>query len=208
MATVRFSSDLKQQILNNASATMLPAIQRAEVQRPSHDWGLRIYETIFRNELHALKQVPDHWFTKVSELKVARVNGAYCAMAFQLPTSMPWPAVFPDTVVARRLSSYLSDIEVNHELFEDLKDELLQRNAAISEAKKRQAEFRNMVEQVIDSYATLAPALKAWPPLWDLIPDPVKDRHREVKERVAKTVDLAVDLGKLTAMSAAAKFGV
>jgi hypothetical protein len=54
----------------------------------------------------------------------------------------------------------------------------------------------------------LAPALKAWPALWELIPDDVKEKHREVKERSKGGIDLDVDLNKLTAVSTAAKFGV
>jgi hypothetical protein len=65
-----------------------------------------------------------------------------------------------------------------------------------------------MVTKVIEAHATLAPALKVWPPLWELIPDEYKDRHREIKVQGKKEVTIDVDLGKLTAMSTAAKFGV
>lgn len=208
MATVRFSAELKQQILAAAASKMAPAIQRANDQRPSHDWGLRIYETIFREDLDGLKRVSAHWFSTIGALKIEAVNGVYCNMEFNLPAPMPWPAIFPSNAVARRRSTYSNDIAVNHDLFLDLANELMRRNAAVTEARKRQGEFREMVSKVIESYATLAPALKAWPPLWELIPDPVKDRHREVKERASKTVDLDVDLNKLTALSTAAKFGV
>ena len=65
-----------------------------------------------------------------------------------------------------------------------------------------------MVSKVCDAYSTLAPALKAWPPLWDLIPEDVKDKHREIKERVKSEAVLSVDIGKLTALSTTAKFGI
>jgi hypothetical protein len=81
-------------------------------------------------------------------------------------------------------------------------------NQRVSAAQQRQADFVNMVSKVCDAYTTLAPALKAWPPLWDLIPDDVKDKHREIKERTKNEVVLDVDINKLTAMSTAAKFGI
>jgi hypothetical protein len=65
-----------------------------------------------------------------------------------------------------------------------------------------------MVKEVCNTYSTLAPALKAWPPLWDLIPEDVKDKHREIKERIKNEAVLSVDIGKLTALSTAAKFGI
>ena len=208
MATVRFSTELKQQILDTAKSTMAPAVRRAADQRPSHDWGLRVYETVFGDVLPAVRQVPDHWFDLVGAVKLESVNGVSCYMEFNLPKPMPWPSRFVDTAIARRRSAYTNEIAVTHELFADLAAELTQRNQTIQEASKRQSEFVEMVRKVIEAYATLAPAIKAWPPLWDLIPEPVKTRHREVKERAVKVADLDVDLSKLTAMSAAAKFGI
>jgi hypothetical protein len=65
-----------------------------------------------------------------------------------------------------------------------------------------------MVKKVIEAYTTLAPALKAWPPLWELIPENYKNKHRQVVEREKKEVKLDVDINKLTALSTAAKFGI
>jgi len=208
MATVRFSTELKQQILDTAKSTMAPAVRRAADQRPSHDWGLRVYETIFAEVMPAVRQVPDHWFDMVGTVKLESVNGVSCNMEFNLPKPMPWPSRFVDTAIARRRSAYTHEIAIQHELFADLAAELTRRNQTIQEAHRRQAEFVEMVKKVIEAYATLAPAIKAWPPLWDLIPDQVKDRHRQVKERASKVAELDVDLSKLTAMSAAAKFGI
>jgi len=55
---------------------------------------------------------------------------------------------------------------------------------------------------VIEAHATLAPALKMWQPLWDLIPEEYKDRHRQVVEREKKDVKVDVDLTALTAQVA------
>jgi hypothetical protein len=41
-----------------------------------------------------------------------------------------------------------------------------------------------------------------------LIPEDVKDKHREIKVREKTEVVLDVDINKLTAMSTAAKFGI
>jgi hypothetical protein len=65
-----------------------------------------------------------------------------------------------------------------------------------------------MVYKICNTYSTLAPALKAWPPLWELIPENVKDTHRKIVERTKNDVVLDVDIGKLTALSTAAKFGL
>lgn len=208
MATVRFSAELKQQIISVAEGKMLPAIRRASDQRPDHSWGDRVYNVIFREDLPSLTGVPAQWLNTTGVLKLDSVNGEHCGMEFNLSTSRPWPQKFLDTPVARVIGSWDNRLLLQHELFEALAQELRDRNQALRAASDRRIEFVEMVRKVIEAYATLAPAIKAWPPLWDLIPEQVKDRHREVKERASKSVELDVDLNKLTAMSAAAKFGV
>ena len=92
--------------------------------------------------------------------------------------------------------------------WDEFKTEVLAYKEKLSAAAKRKEEFVDAVRQVIDAYTTLAPALKAWPALWELIPDHVKDKHREVKERTKKEVEMSVDLNKMTALISAAKLGI
>ena len=83
------------------------------------------------------------------------------------------------------------------------------RQAAINEAVKRRDEFTASVKQVINAHSTLAPALKLWPPLWDLLSEDVKNKHREVTERSAKATaeTVGVDLNRLTALASLSKMG-
>jgi len=73
----------------------------------------------------------------------------------------------------------------------------------IHKLEQEQKAFVDGVQEVINAYSTLAPALKAWPALWDLVPEEKKEKHREVVER-RKASDTAanlaeeVDLSKLT----------
>jgi len=70
---------------------------------------------------------------------------------------------------------------------------------------QKKTNFVNAVKEVITAHATLSPALKMWPPLWDLIPEEYKERHRQVVEREKKEVVVNVDLGTLTATVVAHK---
>ena len=66
--------------------------------------------------------------------------------------------------------------------------------------------FLEGVTKVITTYSTLAPALKAWPPLWDLVPESAKVRHRTIVDRKKTEVVIeGVDLDSMTAVSALAK---
>jgi len=81
-----------------------------------------------------------------------------------------------------------------------LDDEIVNYLAANMDSNIREIEG---VILKLNAYSTLAPALKAWPALWDLVPEDKKDKHREVVVRT-KASDTAanlaeeVDLSKLT----------
>ena len=207
MATVRFSGDLKEAIIKAARAKMQPAIDRAQEARPSHDWGMRIYNNIFGDVIPKLNTMPPEWFKKRESLTVRTANAVDLNMEFKLGTSMPWPYdAISNDMFKVHYDSYI-DLK-DHPVFEEFHQEVYAYKSKLQAAQNRREEFVKAVQEVIDAYTTLAPALKAWPALWELIPEATKDRHREVKERTKNEVQLGVDLDKLTAMSAAAKFGV
>ena len=74
-------------------------------------------------------------------------------------------------------------------------------------AEIKRDEFVEGVQQVINSFSTLAPALKAWPPLWDLVPDDKQRKHREIvtRSKAVSKDDLGIDTSQLTAAVTMAK---
>ena len=60
---------------------------------------------------------------------------------------------------------------------------------------------------IMDNYVTLAPALKVWPPLWDLLPEETKGKHKEIVERKkpATAAEISADLGAMTGVVVADK---
>lgn len=54
------------------------------------------------------------------------------------------------------------------------------------------------VSEVLKAHSTLAPALKAWPPLWELLPDHVQAKHKQIVTRNKTTTDINVDVSALT----------
>lgn len=207
MATVRFSGELKDEIIKAARGKMQAAIDRVEEARPSHDWGMRIYNNIFGDVIPKLNAMPHEWFKKRESIQVRTAGNITLNMAFSLGTAMPFPYDKVENNMFQVHYDNVIDLK-DHEVFEEFYQEVSVYKSKLLAAQNRRDEFVKSVQQVIDSYTTLAPALKAWPALWELIPEATKDRHREVKERVKNEVQLGVDLDKLTAMSAAAKFGV
>jgi len=209
MATVRFSKELIDQILSNAKAKMQPAVDKALQDRPDPAWGQKIYDTLFSDVLPTLRQLPDGWLKTVKEIKIDKVGSVRCDMTFSLNGPTPWPLEFKETALAKKESYWGDQITLKDDLvWSEFHAEVVAQNQKIIAAKARQNEFVASVRAVVHAYTTLAPALKAWPPLWDLIPEATKDKHREIKERVKGEVSLNVDLDKLTAMSTMARLGI
>lgn len=210
MATVRLSQSLINDILSLAGLTQDKAIARAMESRPSNDWAEKIYNTLFGEDVIAFtEKVPEHWFQMVTEFELHSVAGMDCRrMKFTFATPKRWP---------RRLTGDLGKLYHDNSntlilsssiVWGQLGTEMAAWNARVSAAQAKKTEFLVAIRKVLDSYSTLAPALKAWPPLWDYIPDAVKAKHKEIstKEKKAEVV-LDVDLSTLTSMAVAAKIG-
>jgi hypothetical protein len=209
MATVRFSNELVNEIERNARAKMNPAIARAKEQTLDNAWGQRIYDILFLETKSFASQLPDGWLKTVDKITIERVAGHTCSMTFKFATPQLWPYSFPETKLAKRDGMYSDGIVLKDDLvWAEFLTEVTAYHERVKVATQRQHEFVDMVKKVCGAYTTLAPALKAWPPLWELIPENYKDKHREIKERVKNEVVLDVDIGKLTALSTAAKFGI
>lgn len=209
MATVRFSKELCDAIKAQAKIKMRPPVDRALATRPDNAWGQSIYDTLFLEVKPLISQLPVGWLNTVNRIKIDKVGDLQCGLEFTFASPQPWPHSFPHSDLAKKDYSYRDEITLkDHVVWSDFKAEVQAWSDRVRAAVQRQDEFVDMVTKVIEAHATLAPALKVWPPLWELIPDEYKDRHREIKVQGKKEVTIDVDLGKLTAMSTAAKFGV
>lgn len=53
----------------------------------------------------------------------------------------------------------------------------------VAEAKAKQDTVANEVSAKLSAFSSLAPALREWPALWELLPQWAQNKHREVVER-------------------------
>lgn len=209
MATVRFSRELIERIVEQATAKMEPSVQKAREQKLDNSWGQRIYDILFHEAKPILAQVPVGWLEYTEQIEISEVGDRHCGMAFKFATPQPWPHGVIESELVRKRWSFCDSLTLkDHLVWGEFHAEVTAYHQRVQEAEKRRDEFVDAVKKICYTYSTLAPALKAWPPLWELVPEDVKAKHREIKEREKKEVVLEVDLGKLTALSTAAKFGL
>lgn len=209
MATVRFSKELIDRIEKLACIKMAPAVNRARAQKLDNTWGQKIYDILFGHLQPAINALPDGWIRMAERVTVDQVGDHACNMEFSFVPPVAWPQSFHETDLARAAGFYGDRIALSdHPVWGEFLAEVMAYNQRVATADTRQREFIAMVKTICETYTTLAPALKAWPPLWELLPDNVKDKHREIKVREKTEVKLEIDLNKLTALSAAAKLGL
>jgi hypothetical protein len=207
MATVRFSDELKGAIIKNAEAIFKKQVDDALSSYPK-DWADRVYERAFAPYIPSMNSLPSCFFTTVGSLNIAKIGDMRVGVACELTNKRAYPYALPTTDDFPVSKASYSDTELalkDIPMFEDIKAEAIAYMERVSTVKQRKEVFVEQVKKIINAHATLAPALKMWQPLWDLIPEEYKERHRKVVERTKNEVSVDVDLGSLTAAVVAHK---
>lgn len=207
MAVVRITKELTTETIGAAMGTFSKRIKDVEGSVPAGDWGMFIYETIFKDYLPLMNQLPANFFGSASRVIVSRIREQQCSINFEFGTTVRWPSALPDNGLSHAHWSgsntvVLSDDPVWDELYGEITNWIDRCDKVRAQARQ----FREGVEKVLTSYTTLGPALKAWPPLWELIPEWAKNKHKEIVVRKPKEeVEIGTDLGALTAVMASRK---
>jgi hypothetical protein len=207
MATVRFSDELKGAIVKNAEAIFKKQLDDALASYPK-DWADRVYERAFAPYIPSMNSLPSCFFTTVGSINIAKIGDMRVGVACTLTNSRAYPYALPTTPDFPVSKTGYSDTELTLKdtpMFEDIKAEAIAYMERVSTVRQRKEVFVEQVKKIINAHATLAPALKMWQPLWDLIPEEYKERHRKVVERTKNEVSVDVDLGSLTAAVVAHK---
>lgn len=206
MATVRFSKELKYDIIANARKLFEKQQVTAQENRPSHEWGDKIYNTLFGAHVPALDNVPAYFLRQAETIRVYTVRGTPCSLEFNLSAKRPFPIEFPDMPLARKSGYYGGDLILKDVAeWEELQADVIRWRNDVRAVEEKRSQFVEQVKKIINAHATLAPALKMWQPLWDLIPESYKERHCMVVERGKKEVGIGVDLSAMTATVVAHK---
>ena len=220
MATVRFSLDLTDKIIENAREMFTEDIRKARMNIPI-GWGQKLYDSLFSADVQAkMNALPDGYMNTITEFELTGFKNAPDDVWQSANTKVKtWtevnvvlhltsPLRFPDRdkwfngkIDRGYYVSYGSKtLDFGREEFKWLHEPFKKYTRGIFEAQKKQDDFVAGVQQIINAYTTLAPALKAWQPLWDLLPDETKERHKKIVDRpkVKTAQDIGVDLNKMT----------
>lgn len=207
MATVRISKDLYNEVVGKARSKFIASVRDAENTRPGHHWGDFIYEVIYGKYVPIMDQLPSGFFHKKDKVLVGRVGIHPVTLYFELSAPRAWPAAHPQGTPVEVQYSGALQLDASP-VWDDLLKETIDWKNRVATAIKQKEDFVAGVESVLSSFSTLAPALKEWPPLWELVPDWAKNKHKEITEkRSANKASIDKDmLGRMTGAMTAAKF--
>lgn len=216
MATVRFSGDLLEKIKERAAETFQDRYNKAHKSEPEN-FATNFYNWAFADTIHLLKQLPDGFLDTTGSFNINQIlmsgsPNVSVQSTFNFGTHVKWPhkIINHKKLINSGWHSYQNmnvvvdpSDPVGVEFYNFFSD----RDSKMRLLLEQRTKFVQGVMSVCGSYTTLAPALKAWPPLWDLVPEEYKQRHLEVKERKAAptAAELAIDLNNLTATVVASK---
>jgi hypothetical protein len=198
MATVRFSQELRDKIKVNAGNLFTTDLQKADAVPDG--LGDKIYEIAYASYIPAMNALPNEFFYTLSGISVKKIGDVvYSSPRLSFRNGKRPIAETPLANMLYKSNYSREDWDLIGDGWAEVKQELDLRKNRIAEVARKKNDFVESVNKIINSYETLAPALKAWQPLWDLIPDEYKERHRRVVERTKNEVVLDVNLDTLTA---------
>lgn len=209
MAVVKIGKELRETILKNARSIFKKRFNNLQSEFLTYNFGEEVYDLVMADYKHLIAQLPTELFTTHDEIVVC-IRGN----TFQYKHSTPkvwFRNKIPENKYVEQDVSYYS----NHVKLKEHVPEFQAYITRVAEFKEKQqhineqqANFVNGISTVLDAYSTLAPALKALPSLWDLLPEDTKDKHKEVVERKkVKPEQLDIDLGSITSTIIANKLG-
>ena len=216
MATVRFSDTLKDTIRTNARLMFKQNIEKAKANVPSH-WADKMYQSFFpADDIAKFNALPDYVMDTKTHIDfsgfqnapedvfqtAAHKQSAYECDDIRLEFSKPvrWPYTFDEKVTGFKSEWRRNKADYNDSRWAWLIPEFKEYVRGIFEQESKQESFLEGVNKLMETYSTLAPALKAWPALWDLLDDDTKERHKKIVERKKKDTDeIGVDLNSMTA---------
>ena len=210
MATVRFSDNLIDKIVDNAKETFSKRFK--EAGKFPDDMGDRLYNFMFKDYIDKMNALPPEFFDRYTEFSINRFGGVQVGHTFLLSNNRGFPENYPAASSIRKgwRVNDLSCNDMNDPDFLEFEQFFRERADRLRILGEQRDKFVSGVREICEKFTTLAPALKAWPPLWDLLPQNAKDRHLEITERKsasAKTEELLneIDLSSMTANVVASK---
>jgi hypothetical protein len=203
MATVRFTNELIADIKRKARAPFDTKKGEMEKSKNFDHWAHTIWKAIVREHETALLSLPAYWLSSSNRFSVRVATPGtskymYIHAHAQQSYPMPRDVKSNEDIECITPSGYIQ-LRPTSEIFKPLIEEVIEWMGQMEAVEKQRDTMIDGVEQLTKTYTTLGPALKAWPALWELLPDYAKTKHKDVvKREKVEPKELKADLTAMT----------
>ena len=214
MATVRITEKLVNDVVRNVREKFKPTLETAKDSLDTTGWADRIVDTVYQSYLPQINALPPSFIGARDgiDIRFYRDNGILSdTITLKFTTPRPLPHVMPENPYAEFTQSWRNwEYKIKSwGAWPDLREAIETWSAKVRRVGADEQTMKDSVNKLLRSHSTLAPCLKKWPALWDLLDEGYKDRHKEVVERKGKGNDSGpeydLDFDRMTAMVAKAK---
>lgn len=186
MATVRITKELKNSVFARIRRINKRKLDEAIMKvRLTDQEFVDFYADLLAPMEDGLKAVHPAFIKFVKDFTL-RAENVHASMGYDLETPMAFFAnAYEDDRFRLDSGMFQRPIVLKHV---PENEAVINRLKAIDELREKErletSEALGMVEELLNSHSTLKPALKAWPALWELLDDHIKERHlREAPKR-------------------------
>lgn len=220
MAVVKITNELVAQVGDRVHALYVPKFTALEAKRPQFAEAVwRAFSEAIQLTHHSTG-VPEGWMPKADDISVSAFAASHSySDSYGFATNLSLPYADIDGAVPgvsyRGFSSYSHPsmrfhpavlVNTPHHPLHDVAVSILQHTEMLDTLLKERDKAIRDVRAVLESVSTLAPALRAYPALWDLLPEQTKKKHAEVVNRAKTEVKVAqIDIGNVSAILATNK---
>lgn len=194
---IRISDKLKTEVANAIDRVYGASMQAAMADKP--DLGDTLYRLMYEPHFESMSRLPLEFFRHMDKLEVQKVDGLDITIDFKLSNKklMGWKHPVSDSfkegTYGDKITIYLT--EETEEIVNTIKAWWDVRGGVVTtrEASKKE------VKRVMDSFKSLAPAIKMFPPLVELLPHDVRRKIDVPMDRLSSaSMELNPVLKKLS----------
>ena len=218
MATVRLTDSIRNRVVNSFESIYERRIDAVRQELKDTVTPEEVYGALMGQYTSLIEQsgLPKAMFPKVKELDIG-MN--FLSISFELSSLHPFSDNLEEHVPFVKSSNQYYPRTCQRIRLEDeydytgmVFDKFKQANDKIKGIKEEMETGTRAIRTLLEKFATLSPALKEWPPLWDLLDENTKDKHKQIQERkksqkAERDTDAEVDTKALTAAVIASKLG-
>lgn len=194
---IRISDKLISEVLDNIIDMYRWFIDEVEKQKP--DVGDRIYELLYGPYLSRMEQLPVSFFRRLDHVEVRSIDGKTFGYSFKLSSPKLGSYTHPPGDNVECSETLSNKVNIKRTPYtEDIIEAILSWNKQKQDLSEVRAQATRSVRRVLREHKSLAPAIKAYPPLVDLLSPETRKKIDVPQHRLTSALmELDPDLKRL-----------